>query len=146
MKSRLQGLGSLGLPKLTDWQQKESASKTMTAQSSSMVHQGGKAMGKGRQGRAQPHVQSLLYRLQGTSWWQSRDSIFFPEQPRPSLLLAAILLRQPKYHWKFFVHVVPAPSSVHDLFPLQLITEPKNPRPQRWCQVKPIKEGHKRRK
>lgn len=117
MKSRLQVPGSLGLPKLTDWQQKESASRTLTAQSPSMEHRGRKAVGKGRPGRARSQAQGLLY-----SQLQWRDSIFSPVQPSPSLLLAAHFttkaFHQPKHHQRFFVHAMPAPSSSPWPFPL----------------------------
>lgn len=67
MKSVLQVLGSLGMPKLTDLQQDEPATRTTTAQPSSMVHQGG--MGEPergqKEGKGQPHVQGLPHSPHG---------------------------------------------------------------------------------
>lgn len=130
MKSKLQVLGSLGMPKLTDRQQKESATKTTTAQPSSMVRHGKSR--KGREGRGQPQVQGLPYRLhRSSSSWQWKDLIFPPvEQPSPSLSLAACFATkaplQPKLCQKFFIPTVSAPSQASSplRFRPQLITKP----------------------
>lgn len=114
MKSRLQVPGSPGLPKLTDWQQKESASKSRTAQSPSMVHWGGKAVGKGRQARAQSQVQDLLYRQNGMKRFH-----FFPSATKtfPTPGCSFCYEGSPSARTPPKVHAVPAPSSSPWPFP-----------------------------
>lgn len=124
MKSKLQVLGSLGMPKPTDRQQKESATETTTAQPSSMVRRGGtgKSERGGREG-VSPRFRASLNRLhRSSSSWQWQDVIFSPVTPSPSLLPAAQFATkaplQHKQHHKFFIPAVKAPSQAPSPLPL----------------------------
>lgn len=125
MKSVLQVLGSLGMPKLTDLQQDEPATRTTTAQPSSMVHQGG--MGEPergqKEGKGQPHVQGLPHSPHGRPSSQQWKNLVFPQvKASPSLLLTAHFpmeaALQPKQHPKFLSLPcqLPARHPLHYLF------------------------------
>lgn len=78
---------------------------------------------KGREGRGQPQVQGLPYRLhRSSSSWQWQDVIFSPVTPSPSLLPAAQFATkaplQHKQHHKFFIPAVKAPSQAPSPLPL----------------------------
>jgi len=91
MKSKLQALGSLGMPKLRDWQQRESATQTMTAQPASMVRRGGTGEPErgGREGVSRRFRASLTACTEEAAPGNEGIAFFSPVKPSPSLFLAA---------------------------------------------------------
>lgn len=87
MKSKLQVLGSLGMPKPTDRQQKESATETTTAQPSSMVRRGGtgKSERGGREGGkgSAPGSGPPLQAARKQQLMAMKGSHFFPSKTKP---------------------------------------------------------------
>lgn len=85
MKSKLQVLGSLGMQKLTDWQHKESTTKTMTVQLVSMVYLG-ETQESEREGKGSaPGSGSPLQAARKNKLIAIKGSHSFPSKTKPFL-------------------------------------------------------------